>query len=77
MDIEIRKLQFIREILSINDEQVIDRLEALLKKEQKNLNPMLKEKLTTRALKANKEIEAGEVYSREEVEANLKKSMGI
>ncbi len=77
MDIEVRKLHFIQEILSISNEKIIDKLESLLKEEQARLNPDLQEKLTSRALKANKDIKEGRVYSREEVEAKLKACMGI
>ena len=34
MDLQTRKLHFIEAILSIGDEEVIEKLEALLKKEQ-------------------------------------------
>ena len=37
MDLQTRKLHFIEEILSIGNEQVIEKLEALLKKEQKKV----------------------------------------
>ena len=77
MDIQTRKLNFIQEILAVNNEKIIDKLESILKKEQQNLDPTLKEKLTSRALKANKNISEGKVYSRKEAEAKLKERLGI
>lgn len=77
MNIETRKLNFIQEVLAVSNEKIIDKLESLLKKEQGNLDPILKEKLTARALKANQDIKEGKVYTREEAEAKLKERMGI
>jgi len=61
----------------LSNENIIDKLESLLKDEQENLDPILKEKLTSRALKANENIKEGKVYSREEAEIKLKERMGI
>lgn len=77
MDIQTRKLNFIQEILAVSNEKVISKLESLLKKEQQKLDPKLKEKLTSRAFKANKNIKEGKVYSRKEAEAKLEERMGI
>lgn len=76
MDLETKKLHFIEEILSTSNEKIIDRLENVLKKELE-LNPILKEKLTARALKAEEDIKTGRVYNREEAEAKIKERMGI
>ena len=77
MDLKTRKLNFIEEVLAINSETLIDKLESVLKKEQKNLDPVLEEKLTSRALKANEDIKAGRVNSRQEAEAKIKGRLGI
>ncbi len=77
MNIETRKLNFIQEILAVSNEEIMDKLESLLKKEQQNLDPVLKEKLTSRALKANENIKDGKVYNRKEAEEKLKSRMGI
>jgi CHASE3 domain sensor protein len=77
MDLQTRKLHFIEEILSISNDKIIERLESVLKEEQQKLDPVLKEKLTSRALKANEDIKAGRVYSREEAEKTIKERMGI
>jgi hypothetical protein len=47
-----------------------------LRKEQQDLNPVLKEKLTSRELKANEDITTGNIYSRKEAEEKLKAHMG-
>lgn len=76
MDLQTRKLHFIEEILAISNEKIIEKLELVLKREQQELDPILKEKLTSRALKANEDIKAGRVYSREEAEAKIIGRMG-
>lgn len=77
MDLQTRKLQFIEEILAISNEQLMNKLESVLRNEQQKLDPELKEKLSARALKANDDIKEGRVYSREEAEAKIKERMGI
>jgi hypothetical protein len=77
MDIATRKLHFIQDVLAVNNEKIIDKLEALLKNEQEKLDPILKDKLTSRAMKANENIRTGKVYTREEAEAKLKERLGI
>ncbi|WP_375578299.1 hypothetical protein ABWH96_14830 [Marivirga tractuosa] len=77
MDIQSRKLQFIQGILTINDEKIIEKLESVLKDEQQKIDPVLKEKLTSRAVKANEDIKSGKVYNREEAEKELRNRMGI
>ena len=77
MDIQTRKLNFIQEVLTISNEKIIFKLESLLKKEQGSLDPLLKEKFTSRALKANENIKEGKVYSRKEAEAKLSERMDL
>ena len=77
MDLQTRTLNFIQELLGVNNEQLISKLESILKKEKENLEPVLKNKLTSRALRANEDIRQGKVYSRKEAETNLKKRMDI
>ncbi len=76
MDIQTRKLNFIQEVLTVNNEQLISKLESVLKQERLSLDPELKAKLTSRALKANENIKEGLVYSRDEAEIKLKERMG-
>lgn len=58
-----------------NDPQVLEAIKTLLVKS--SLNPVLKEKLTSRALKAEEDIRAGSVYTREELEKKLEERLGI
>ncbi len=37
MDIQLRKIHFVKEFLRLNNEQVIDKLESLLKSEKKRI----------------------------------------
>jgi hypothetical protein len=41
------------------------------------LDPVLKERLTSRALKAEEDIRAGRVYTREEFEKKLDDRLGL
>jgi hypothetical protein len=77
MDLQTRKLHFIEELLAISNEKVMEELESVLQREQQTLDPVLKDKLTSRALKSNQDIKAGRVYSREEAEAKIQQRMGI
>ncbi|WP_235954890.1 addiction module protein [Cyclobacterium salsum] len=52
-----------------NDLHVLEAIKTLLIKS--SLDPVLKEKLTSRALKAEEDIRAGSVYTREELERKL------
>ncbi|WP_235114922.1 hypothetical protein [Cyclobacterium qasimii] len=52
-----------------NDLHVLEEIKTLLVKS--SLNPILREKLTSRALKAEEDIKAGKVYTREEFEKKL------
>jgi sialic acid synthase SpsE len=47
------------------DMSVLEAIRTILQKT--SLNPMLKEKLTTRALKSEKDITAGHLFSKEDV----------
>jgi hypothetical protein len=77
MDLQTRKLLFIEEILAISNEKIIEKLELVLKKEHQKLDPVLKEKLTSRALKAEQDIKEGRVMNREEMEKKLNTRLGI
>ncbi|MEX0882090.1 MAG: hypothetical protein WDZ72_01330 [Cyclobacteriaceae bacterium] len=72
MDIkqELRKL-----IEKENDLRVLEAIKTLLVKS--SLDPVLKEKLTSRALKAEEDIKAGRVYTREELEKKLDNRLGL
>ncbi len=58
-----------------NDLHILEEVRALLVKS--SLDPMLKEKLTSRALRADEDIKAGRVYTREELEKRLDNRLGL
>jgi hypothetical protein len=76
MDLQTRKLNFIQEVLALSNDKIMDKLESILKKEQSNLDPILKEKLTSRALRAEEDIKNGDVYTRAEAEAKMRGRLG-
>ena len=55
-----------------NDLHILEAIKTLLVKS--SLDPTLKEKLTSRALKAEEDIKEGRVYTREEFEKKLDSS---
>ncbi|WP_373520657.1 hypothetical protein [Aquiflexum sp.] len=58
-----------------NDLRVLEAIRTLLVKT--GLDPVLKEKLTSRALKAEEDIKAGRVFTREEIEKKLNSKLGL
>ena len=58
-----------------NDLHILEAIKTLLVKS--SLDPVLKEKLTSRALKAEEDIKAGKVYTREELENKLDCRLGL
>lgn len=77
MDLQAKKLHVIQEILSINNEGIIDKLEIFLKNEQEELNPLLKEKLSARALRAEEDIAQGRTMTRNQLEEQLNERLGL
>lgn len=69
MDLQTRKLHFIKAILSIGNEQVIEKLEALLRKEQhKAENERVSiEQYNHELDEANSRIESGDYTSHSDV----------
>ena len=57
------------------DSSILEAIRTLLKKSR--LNPKLKEKLTSRALKSEEDISAGRVMERKELEQKLNDKLGI
>ncbi len=58
-----------------SDNSILEAIRTLLIKSK--LNPVLKEKLTSRALKAEEDIKAGRVMNRKELELRLNKRLEI
>ena len=69
MDLQTRKLHFIESILSIGNVKVIEKLEALLEKEQQkeDRQRVSVEQYNRELEAANGRIESGEYFSHEDV----------
>jgi len=57
------------------DLHILEAIKTLLVKS--SFDPILKEKLTSRAFKAEEDIQAGRVYTREEFEKKLDNRLGL
>ena len=57
------------------DSNILEAIMTLLRKSR--LNPVLKEKLTSRALKSEEDIRAGRVMERKDFEQRLNDKLGI
>lgn len=68
------KQELKRLIENENDVQLLESIKTMLVKS--SLNPVLKDILTSRALKAEEDIQAGRLYSREELEKILEAKLG-
>ena len=68
-----------QELRSLIDQEkdlhILEAIKTLLQKS--SLNPVLKEKLTSRALKSEKDIKEGKVYTRAEMEKKLDSRLGL
>jgi D-ribose pyranose/furanose isomerase RbsD len=75
MDLHVKKLHFIEEILAIRNEKLIDKLESLLKKEkQKEDSQRVSVEQYNRELEeANNRIESGEYTSHDDVKKESEK----
>ena len=76
MDIQTKKIHFIEEFLRIQNEGVINLLEAVLKNEKNklykdSLKPMTIDELNARIAEAEKDIREGKVYSTDELRTYL------
>ncbi len=77
MDIQTRKLNFIKEILTVSNEKLISKLESILKKEKSKDEiigftaegkPMNKEAYIRNLDEARKQVKEGKYISQEELE---------
>ena len=68
--------QELRELIEKEqDLHILEAIKTLLVKS--SLDPVLKEKLTSRALKAEEDIQAGRVFTRKEFEKKLDNRLGL
>ena len=76
MDIQTKKIHFIEEFLRIQNEGVINLLDAVLRNEKNklykdSLKPMTIDELNARIAEAEKDIREGKVYSTDELRTYL------
>lgn len=67
MDIQTRKLEFISEFLKIQSEELVSKLENVLKNNEK-LTPFTKEELIRRVEKSELDFQNGRFKSQEDLE---------
>ena len=77
MDIQSKKIHFIEEFLRIQNEGVINLLDAVLRNEKNklykdSLKPMTLDELNSRIFEAEKDIREGRVYTTDELRNNFK-----
>lgn len=68
MDIQTRKLNFIKSFLHLQNEKVIAKLESLLQSENKNIQNASLLEYNNELEQADERIENGSFYTSEEVE---------
>ena len=78
MDIQTRKLAIIQEFLKVQSEEVISRIEKILKKEriasqQESLNPMSMEEFNDRIDQSMDDSKNGRLVDSDEVKLNIEK----
>lgn len=73
MDIKARKLQFIQEFLKIQNEELIIRLEKVLKNDSKDLNPFTLEEFNARINQSLEDSKRDNVIESDELIEEIKK----
>jgi len=77
MNIQARKLDLIEEFLRISDEEIISKIESLIREEKKvsyerNLKPMSMSEFYDMIDQAKRESDSGQVISHEELKKKIK-----
>ena len=80
MNIQILKLQFLEDFMRINNEDIINKLNNLLKKEKSklyksNLQQLTNDELSKKIEKSEEDIKSGNVYTQSEVEEYFKNKL--
>lgn len=78
MNLQTRKIEFVQEFLKVQCEEVISRLEKILRKENKipekeNFRPMSIEELNTRIDKSMNDSENGRLIKASDLKARMQK----
>ncbi|OFX27545.1 MAG: hypothetical protein A2033_07780 [Bacteroidetes bacterium GWA2_31_9] len=80
MNIQILKLQFLEDFMRISNEDIINKLNNLLKKEKSklyksNLQQLTNDELSKKIEKSEEDIKSGNVYTQSEVEEYFKNKL--
>lgn len=78
MEVEVRKINFIREFLRLNNQKSIEKLESVLRAEKKKIyskipEPMSIEEFNQMIEKAEKDVEEGRVVEARELKKEVQK----
>ena len=78
MDLQTRKIEFLKEFLKVQNEEVISLLEKILQKENKNpdsenFKPMSIEEFNTRIDKSISDSESGRLIKSSDLKAKMEK----
>ena len=77
MDLQTRKITFVRDFLTIQNEEVVTRLENYLKKERKktsnNFEPFTKEEFNLRIFNSEQDSKNGKLTSTQDFLAEIEK----
>jgi hypothetical protein len=78
MDLQTRKIEFVQEFLKIQSEEVVSRLEKILRKENKNsdqnnFEPMSIEEFNSRIDKSMNDSKNGKLIKATDLKAKMKK----
>lgn len=67
MDMQARKLEFIREFLNVKSEETLTKLEALLREDEGKFNPYSKAEQMTRVQESESDFKAGKYKTSDEI----------
>ncbi|MEQ9287639.1 MAG: hypothetical protein RIG77_12050 [Cyclobacteriaceae bacterium] len=70
MNIQTKKLHLIQEFLSVESEEIIDELEAVLSR-RRAIDPVVQKEMMERARRSEEDIKEGRVYTADEAEARI------
>lgn len=78
MDIQTKKIRFVREFLKVQDEELVDLLEEILRKENKNLEeedfkPMTVDEFNERIDKSMEDSKNGRLIKASDLKAKMEK----
>lgn len=72
MDLKTRKLGLIEYLIHLTDEKIFDKIESLIKSEEKYEYPFTRDEMVARAEEANADYAAGRILTTEELEEEMK-----